>query len=103
MEAAFKDELQGLADGFTEKELDEDRNGWLQARQTQRVRGPEPCRTLLVREQDDRTMVCMMLDNSARNLRSGDVNAAMHAVIDPTKVSIVKAGDFKKADAAAAQ
>ena len=105
VEAAFKDELgSALHDGFTEKELDEDRAGWLQSRQTQRSEDQSLARTLVVREQDDRTMVWdETLENSVRNLRAGDVNAAMHAVIDPTKVSIVKAGDFKKADAAAAQ
>ena len=41
------------------------------------------------------------LENKVRELTPDQVNAAMRAVIDPDRISIVKAGDFKKAAASA--
>jgi zinc protease len=99
VETAFKEELaRALTDGFTDKEIDEDRTGWLQARQGQRSEDGTLARTLATRDQDGRTLLWdETLEAKVRELKSGDVNGAMRAVLDPTQVSIVKAGDFKKA------
>lgn len=104
VEAAFKEELsRALTDGFTGKELDEDRVGWLQSQQVQRSDDRSLARILSSRGRDDRTLAWDEgLENKIRNLTPNDINSAMRAIIDPAQVSIVKAGDFKKAAAAAA-
>jgi zinc protease len=101
VETAFKEELaRALKDGFTDKELDTDRAGWLQNRQGQRSEDQGLARLLAARAQDDRTMAWdEAFENSVRKLTATDVNAAMKSLIDPAKISIVKAGDFKKAAA----
>jgi zinc protease len=101
VEAAFKEELnKALTDGFTAKELDEDRVGWLQNQQVRRSDDGPLARLLASRAQDDRTLAWdEALENKVRNLTIGDINSATRAVLDPSQVSIVKAGDFKKAAA----
>ena len=57
VEAAFKEEMQrALADGFTQKEMDEDRTGWLQERQVDRSEDDSLVRMLASRDYDGRTM-----------------------------------------------
>ena len=99
VEAAFKDELdKALGDGFTNKEIDEDRAGWLQTRQVQRSEDRSLANLLVSREQDGRTFAWDEdLENKVRSLTAADINSAVRAVLDPAQVSIVKAGDFKKA------
>ncbi len=103
VEAAFKEELsKALTEGFTGKEIDEDRVGWLQSQQVQRSDDRSLARILSARDRDERTLAWdESLENKIRNLKADDINSAMRAVIDPSQVSIVKAGDFKKAAAAA--
>lgn len=102
VEAAFKEELaRALKDGFTDKEIDENRVGWLQSRQVQRSEDQSLARLLATRAQDSRTMAWdESLEGKVRELKAGDINTAMRNVIDPAQISIVKAGDFKKAAAA---
>jgi zinc protease len=99
VETAFKEEMaRALSEGFTDKELDTDRTGWLQSRQGQRSEDQGLARLLATRAQDDRTMAWDdAFENSVRKLTAKDVNEVMRALIDPAKISIVKAGDFKKA------
>ena len=57
---------------------------------------------LATNEQDGRTFAfAEKLENKVRELTPDQVIAAMRAVIDPDRISIVKAGDFKKAAASA--
>jgi zinc protease len=101
VETAFKEELtRALNDGFTGKEIDEDRVGWLQSRQVQRSEDASLARTLAARDKDGRTLAWDNdLENKVRLLTVADVTKSMRAVLDPAQVTIVKAGDFKKAAA----
>jgi zinc protease len=104
VESAFKEELgRALKDGFTPAEVDNDRVGWLQARQVSRSNDRNLASTLAVNERNDRTFAfAEKLENTVRQLTPDQINAALRATIDPERISIVKAGDFKKAAAAAA-
>jgi zinc protease len=101
VEAAFKEEMQrALTGGFTQKELDDDRNGWLQAQQVNRSEDGSLVRTLTVRDYDGRTMAWdEELEKKISALTPDDIGKAVRRTIDINQISIVKAGDFKKAAA----
>ena len=102
VEVAFKEEMQrALAGGFTQKELDDDRNGWLQGQQVNRSEDNSLVRMLAARDYDGRTIAWdEELEKKVSALTPGDVAKAVRRNIDPAQISIVKAGDFKKAAAA---
>jgi zinc protease len=104
VEAAFKEELaRALKDGFTPSEVDNDRAGWLQTRTVNRSDDGTLAGMMAANEENGRTFAfAEKLENKVRELTPDQVIAAMRAVIDPDRISIVKAGDFKKAAAAAA-
>ena len=101
VEAAFREEMQKvLTGGFTQKELDEDRTGWLQERQVNRAEDGSLARTLTSRDYDGRTMLWdEELEKKVAALTPEDIAKAVRSTIDLEQVSIVKAGDFKKAAA----
>ncbi len=103
VEAAFKEELaRALKDGFTPSEVDNDRVGWLQSRQVSRGDDRSLAQMLAGHEEDGRTFAFNEdQENKVRQLTPDQVVAAMRSVIDPDRISIVKAGDFKKAAAVA--
>jgi zinc protease len=98
VEAAFKEEMQrALTDGFTQKELDEDRKGWLQAQQVNRSEDGSLVRALTNRDYDGRTMAWdEELEKKISALTPDGISQAVRQQIDVAQVSIVKAGDFKK-------
>jgi zinc protease len=99
VESAFKEEMQkALSDGFTQKEMDDDRTGWLQAQQVNRSEDSSLVRTLTARDYDGRTMAWDEdLEKKVSALTPDDVVKAVRRNIDLAQISIVKAGDFKKA------
>jgi zinc protease len=99
VEAAFKEEMQkALTDGFTQKEMDDDRSGWLQSQQVNRSEDSSLVRTLTARDYDGRTMAWDEdLEKKVSALTPDDVVKAVRRNIDLAQISIVKAGDFKKA------
>ncbi|MGO4883489.1 MAG: M16 family metallopeptidase [Bryobacteraceae bacterium] len=101
VEAAFKEEIErALEGGFTEKELTDDRTGWLQAQQVTRSEDSSLVRMLASRDYDGRTMNWdAELEAKISALSADDVGKAVKRNIDLAQVSIVKAGDFKKAAA----
>jgi zinc protease len=101
VEAAFKEEMQrALESGFTQKELDDDRTGWLQGQQVNRAEDNSLVRTLTARDYDGRTMAWdEELEKKISALTPDDVGKAVRRTIDLKQVSIVKAGDFKAAAA----
>ena len=103
VEAAFKEELEkALKDGFTQKELDADRDGWLQGRVLQRAEDRSLSGVLVSRDYDGRTLAYdEQLEAKVKALKPEDIVVAMRRTLDVTQMSIVKAGDFKKAAAAA--
>jgi zinc protease len=104
VESAFKEELaRALKDGFTPSEVDNDRVGWLQSRQVNRGDDRSLAQMLVTQGEDGRTFAFNEeQENKVRQLTPDQVLDAMRAVIDPDRISIVKAGDFKKAAAATA-
>jgi zinc protease len=103
VEIAFKEEMaRALKDGFTQQEMDADRDGWLQSRTVQRSEDRGLAGLLVSRDYDGRTLAWdEALDNKVKALKPEDVAAAMRRNLDPAQISIVKAGDFAKAAAAA--
>jgi len=99
VETAFKEEMQrALADGFTQKELDDDRTGWLQGQQVNRAEDGSLVRMLASRDYDARTMAWDEgLEKKIIALTPDEIGNAVRRTIDLGQVSIVKAGDFKKA------
>lgn len=104
-EAALKDEIaQVLQHGFTEQELADTKESILRARrQTLTQEGNVASilaqnlywgRTMEWREQRDQAYAALSLN---------DVNAALRKYIDPSKLSVVVAGDFEKNPVPAAQ
>jgi zinc protease len=103
VEAAFNEEMKrALADGFTQKELDDDRTGWLQAQQVNRSEDGSLVRMLTTRDYDGRTLAWDEgLEKNVIALTPDEIGKAVRRNIDLAQISIVKAGDFKKAAAAA--
>jgi len=99
VEAAFKEEMQrALTDGFTQKELDDDRTGWLQGQQVNRSEDGSLVHTLTNRDYDGRTLAWdEELEKKVTALTPDDIGKAVRSTIDLAQISIVKAGDFKKA------
>jgi zinc protease len=101
VEAAFKEEMQrALADGFTQKELDDDRTGWLQGQQVNRSEDSSLVHVLTTRDYDGRTMAWDgELEKKVTALTPDEIGKAVKRNIELEQISIVKAGDFKKAAA----
>jgi zinc protease len=99
VEAAFQEEMKrALADGFTKKELDDDRTGWLQEQLVERSDDDSLVGMLASRDYDGRTMAWdEELEKKVSALTADDVGKAVRGNIDLAQISIVKAGDFKKA------
>ncbi len=98
VEAAFKDELaKTLKDGFTEEELKMAKSGWSQQQQLNRAEDQSLASRLTNYMFINRTLDWdSTLATRINALTPDQVNAAMRRHIDPTKFSIIKAGDFKK-------
>jgi zinc protease len=98
VETAFKEELaRALKDGFTQQEIDADRDGWLQSLTLQRSNDRALAGTLAGRDYDGRTLMFdAELEKKVTALKADDIVAAMRRQIDPSQVSIIKAGDFSK-------
>jgi zinc protease len=98
LEAAFKEEIaRMLADGFTEQEVKEARSGWLQGRQVTRAQDASLASLLAQQLYLKRTLAWdKAVDEKVAALTPPQILAAMKKHIDPSKISIVKAGDFAK-------
>ena len=99
VEIAFKEELaRALKDGFTPSEVDNDKAGWLQSRQVNRSDDRALTGALASNEQNGRTFAFSeKLESTVRQMTPEQILAAFRATIDPDRITIVKAGDFKKA------
>jgi zinc protease len=96
LETAFREELdRALKDGFTEKEIQEAKSGWLQGRQVGRAQDGPLARAL---DQDlylSRTLKWDAdLEAKVAALKPDEIQAAMRRHIEPSKITIVKAGNF---------
>ena len=101
VEASFKDELaKTLASGFTEKEVTEAKKAIRDQRIVGRSQDAQLLSLISTREEYDRTLDWdEKMDAKLATLTPDQVNAAFRRHVDPSAVSITKAGDFKAAGA----
>jgi zinc protease len=101
LEAAFKEEIaRMLKDGFTADEVEAAKKGFLQSRQVSRAQDQELARRLTQFRYLNRTLAWdAELEKKIAALTPDEIAAAMRRHIDPSKFTIVKAGDFAKAAA----
>jgi zinc protease len=101
VEASFRDELvKTLAAGFTAKEVEEAKKAIRDQRIVGRSQDQQLLRLISTREDYGRTLAWdEQMDAKLAALTPEQVNAAFKRHIDPSAISIVKAGDFKAAAA----
>jgi len=98
LEAAFREEVaRAVKDGFTPEEVAKAKEGWLQSRQLSRTQDG----TLAVQLANglflDRTLTWdAQLESKVRALTPEAIRTALQREIDPARLVVVKAGDFKK-------
>lgn len=104
VEATFKEELEkALKEGFTEQEITEAKKGWQQQRTLNRSEDRALATMLADNEYEGRTMAFQAdLEKKVAALTNQQLIDAMRRHINPSQLSYVKAGDFKKAAAGAA-
>lgn len=98
LEAAFREEIERmLKDGFTADEVKAAKTGWLQSRQVGRSQDPQLVNQLGNYAFIGRSLAFdKALEARVSALTPDLINAAMKRYIDPSKITIVKAGDFEK-------
>jgi zinc protease len=98
LERAFREELAlALEHGFRPDELKAAKAGLLQTRQIDRAEDYTLAATLRAYLFQGRTLDWdRALDERIERLTPADVLAAMRKHLDPTRLSVVKAGDFAK-------
>lgn len=98
LEAAFKEEVEKvLREGFTAKEIEEAKNGWLQNNQVQRAQDNYIAGKLEDHLYYGRTFKWEQeFEDRMKSLTPEQINAVTKKYIDLNKISIVKAGDFAK-------
>jgi zinc protease len=103
LETAFKEEVdKAVKEGFTAAEVAEAKKGLLESRKLQRAQDFSLSRTLGTGLFTNRTLAWdAAQEKNISELTAEQVNTAVRKWIDPSKISIVKAGDFAKAAAAA--
>ncbi|MEP6802033.1 MAG: pitrilysin family protein [Acidobacteriota bacterium] len=103
LEAAFKEEVaRALKDGFAPQEIAEAKSGFLQGAQVGRAQDASLARKLSDNLFIDRTLAWDAgLEKKIAALTPDEIVSAMRRHIDPSKITIIKAGDFKTAPAAA--
>jgi zinc protease len=97
VESAFTQEIaRVLRDGFTQQEMDADRDGWLQSRQVSRAEDVLLCIMLNNHALDGRMLAWdQALEDKVKALTPDQVLQALKRNLDPTVLVTVKAGDFK--------
>jgi len=103
VEAATREELQRAIDGgFTAEEVAAAKSGWLQSRKVDRSEDGGLASTLAQRDYDDHTLAYDAdLEKKVAALTPAEIQEALKRNFDLSQLSIVKAGDFKKAAAKA--
>lgn len=99
LETAYKEEIERvLREGFTAEEVKAAKTGWLQAREVSRAQDRELVGRLANYLFLKRTLAWdAELEKKIQALTPEEIVAALRRHIDPSKISIVKAGDFAKA------
>jgi zinc protease len=104
IEAAINDVLQqALRDGFSEEELAQAKNGYLESRKLARTQDYSIAGRLATNLYLGRTMAWDAdFDARIAALTTAQIQAALRRHLDPQKLSIVKAGDFARVAGGAA-
>jgi zinc protease len=99
VERAFIEEIErAIRDGFTPEEVAHGKTGYLQARQLARSQDAQLAMALATSLLNDRTMAWdAELESKIQGLTPEQLGAALRRVIDPRKITVVKAGNFAKA------
>jgi zinc protease len=103
-EAALRDEIaKALKDGFSAEEIAKAKSGFIPQFQQNRVQDQRLVGRLLSHLDNGRTFLTWDKEFEKRILAvtPEQVRAALKKYLDPSKLSVVKAGDFRKAAAAA--
>jgi zinc protease len=100
LEQAFREELdKALKDGFTAEELGAAKTSWLQGQVTSRTQDGALAGRLVSNLFLGRDLAWQAaLEAKVKALTNEQVLAALRKYLDPSKLSIVKAGDFAKAE-----
>ncbi len=98
VEKGFFEEVEkAVQDGFTAEELKQARQGLLQAREQDRADDGALADALADSLDLNRTMAFdQAVDDKLKKLTLQDIGGAMKKYVDPKRLSLVKAGDFKK-------
>jgi zinc protease len=96
--SAFREELdRALKDGFTAQEVEAAKPGYLQQRLQSRANDNELVSILVARRFAGRTMTYDdELERRIQALTPEQINATVRKYIDPSKIVLVRAGDFAK-------
>jgi zinc protease len=97
LEAAFREEIERMLQaGFTDEEVAAAKGGYLKSRQVSRAQDNELAGRLNNFLFLDRTLNWDAdLESRIAALTADQINAAMRRHTDPSKITIIKAGDFK--------
>jgi zinc protease len=97
LEQSVREELDKMCTaGVSEKELDEARQGWLNAQMARFVQDASIAGSLSSNLQTKRTMAYYSeLESKVRNLTADQIGTTFKKYIDPKKLQIVEGGDFK--------
>ncbi len=95
---AFREELDRVVrDGFTQAEVDAAKAGYVQGRSQARANDAELVGLLVSRRFAGRTMTYdAKLDADLAALTAAQINAAVRKYLDPSKMIVVRAGDWNK-------
>ncbi len=98
LEVAFMEEIdKALADGFTDEEIEAAKAGYLDGRNVSRAQDRELAGRLSGALYDGRTLEYdAEVEAAIAGLTAEDIVTAMRRWIDPSAMTIVKAGDFAK-------
>jgi len=98
LEAAFIEEMEkARADGFTDEEIEKAKAGFLESRNVSRAQDRELAAGLSSALFDGRTLEFDAgVESAIGALSSEAITAAMERHLDPSTMTIVKAGDFAK-------
>ena len=97
LEVAFREEIERAASGgFTVNELEQSKSGWLEERKIERSTDDSLAEILNRKLFIGRDLNWdAQLEDKVRALGTNDVNSAVHKYVDYSRMTTVKAGDFK--------
>lgn len=99
LETAFKQEIESIVEaGFSAEEIEAAKTGYLLALATKRSQDNELAFSLANHLYLERTFVWEKeLERKIKSLTPEQINSTIRKHLDPSKITVVKAGDFKKA------